>query len=254
LAQILRERGEPQTARGILEEALSVGAGNNTSRASLRFDLGCLALEQGDLPRSIRHLELARLDGIESQSEMVLGKVLKELARAVGLQGDKTRASALLVQSAKASQKAKGAGLRLDWETHLDLALANIQLGFLEQALAHLHNAIQEAEVAKSITGMLSTTVQFAQLYMMNNEWTDAVVCLERALELAIQIGDRTQQSHLLIELGRVRRFQGEIALSRDLLEQAAVKSQNIGWWEGSKRGESELEMLKYAKQSLIIQ
>jgi serine/threonine protein kinase/tetratricopeptide (TPR) repeat protein len=247
LAKILRQTDEPQTARGILEEALSIAAGNEASRAELRFDLGCIDLDQGNLPRAVRHLELARGDAVASSSDYILAEILKELARAIGLQGESERAGELLLESLAASRRAFGSKGEPDWQTLLEVASTCRQINFLDRARGYLLDALQEAETARSIPGKLRIIVQMAQVHEGNSEWGEAEMRLTQALDLVSQVGDRTLEATIMIDLGRLRRIQGDVEQARKWLDRAVARTKAVGWWDGIKMVEREREMLKYA-------
>jgi tetratricopeptide (TPR) repeat protein len=247
LARILRLTDEPQTARGVLEEALSIAAGNESSRAELRYDLGCIDLDAGNLPRAVRHLELARSDAMASSSDYILSEILRELARAVGLQGAGEQAGELIIASLEASRRASGSRGEPDWTALLGVAATSAQVGFLERARGYLLDALQEAETARSIPGKLRVIVQMAQVHESNSEWSEAEMRLGQALDLLPQVGDRTLEVTLLIDLGRMRRIQGDVEKARKWLDRAVARARSIGWWDGIKRVEREIEMLKYA-------
>jgi len=252
LAIVLNESGESQMAQGVLEEALSVAAGVESSRAALRLDMGRVDLERGNLQRATRHLELARGDAEHGGSSYLLGEVLRELARAVGLQGEIDRAGTLLLQSLEASREAGGPRGEPGWRALLSVASTCAQLGFEDRARGYLLDALQEAENASSIPGKLQVTAQMATMHLTSNEWTEAEMRLRQALDLVAQVGDRSLEAVLCIELGRLHRIRGEVELARKELEQALRLARAMGHGEAVKSGEQEMEMLRYARPQAL--
>jgi serine/threonine protein kinase/tetratricopeptide (TPR) repeat protein len=247
LADTLRQSEEPQMARGVLEEALSVAASRDSSRAELRFELGRIDLEHGHLQRAARHLELARTDAEAGGSDQLLGEVLRELGRAVGLQGEQTRAGQLLEASLAASRKARGPRGDVTWATLFAVADACSQVGLADRTLGYLLDALQEAESARSIPGKLLTTMEMALVHLAANEWDEAEMRLGQGLELAVQVGDRTSEVNLFIQLGRFHRIRGNAEQGRTALERAIGLANSIGFDDGRDRAGQEIEMLKYA-------
>lgn len=247
LASVLHQSGEGQMARGVLEEALSVAAGNDASRAGLRYDLGRVDLERGNLQRAVRHLELARLDAEAAGNRYLLGEILRDLGRAVGLLGDGSRAESLLRESLAASRGASG-GREPDWRTLLALATACDQLGLEEWARGYYLDALQEAEIASSAPGKLQVIARMAQLHLASGEWSEAEMRLGQALELVAQVGDRSLEVDLRVDLGRLYRIRAEVEQGRRELEQALRLARLVGHSEGAERAEQEIEMLRYAQ------
>ena len=247
LATVLHQSGEGQMARGVLEEALSVAAGVDASRAGLRYDLGRVDLERGNLQRAVRHLELARLDAEAAGNQYLLGEILRDLARAVGLLGDGGRAESLLQESLAASREASG-GREPDWRTLLALSTACDQLGLEEWARGYYLDALQEAEGASSTPGKLQVVARMAQLHLASGEWSEAEIRLGQALELVVQVGDRSLEVDLRIDLGRLYRIRAEVEQGRRELEHALRLARLVGHSEGAQRAEQEIEMLRYAQ------
>jgi serine/threonine-protein kinase len=252
LATVLMHNDQAQMARGVLEEALSVAAANDSTRAELRIDLGRVDLEQGNLQRAARHLELARLDAERCSSDFLAGEALRELARAVGLLGEKDRASELLLLSVDASRRASGQRGEPGWKTLLALATTCRQLGLDERAQGYLLDALQEAGNASSIPGKLLATVEMAMIHLGNNEWSAAEMRLAQALDLVGQTGDRTMESNMHTELGRLQRIKGEVEKARRELEQALKLARSIRYTDGIKRAQQEIEMLRYARPQAL--
>jgi tetratricopeptide (TPR) repeat protein len=252
LATVLMHSDEAHMARGVLEEALSVAAGNDSTRAELRIDLGRVDLEQGNLQRAARHLELARADAERCSSDFLAGEAIRDLARAVGLMGEQARASELLLQSVEASRRASGQRGEPGWKTLLALATTCRQLGLDERAQGYLLDSLQEAENASSTPGKLLATVEMAMIHLGNNEWSEAEMRLTRVLELVAQIGDRTLESNMRTELGRLYRIKGEVEQGRRELEQALKLARTIRHTDGVKRAEQEIEMLRYARPQAL--
>ncbi len=247
LAAVLREVGDAMAARGVLEETLSVAAGDDASRAGLRLDLGRFDLETGNLQRAVRHLELALVDAQSAKNDWLLGEVNRELARAVGLLQDRERASTLLLESLDHSRRAAGKRGEAPWATLLEVANICVQIGFGGRAHGYLLDALQQAESDRSLLGKLQAVVRMAELHQAESEWGEAEIRLGQALDLAGQLGDRTRRVRLLTELGKVHRIQGDVEKGRRALENAVRVARTIGWWEGHKRAEAGIEMLRYA-------
>ena len=251
LATVLKQGGESQMAQGVLEEALSVAAGVEASRAALRLDLGRVDLDRGNLQRAARHLELAQVDAERSGSHYLLGEVLRELARAVGLQGEVQRAGALLLGSLDAS-RAGGARGEPGWKAQLAVATTCTQLGLEDRARGYLLDALQEAESASSVPGKLRVTTEIANAHLTSNEWGEAQMRLHQGLDLVGQVGDRSFEASLRIELGRLHRIQGDVVPAREELERALRLARIVGHVEAVQRAEQEIEMLRYARPQAL--
>jgi serine/threonine-protein kinase len=247
LAAILREAGDAMAARGVLEETLSVAAGDDASRAGLRLDLGRFDLELGNLQRAVRHLELALLDARSAKDDWLLGEVTRELARATGLLQDRERAGTLLLEGLECSRRASGKRGEAPWTTLLEVANTCAQIGFGGRARGYLLDALQQAENDRSLLGKLRAVTRMAELHQSESEWGEAEIRLGQALDLASQLGDRTRRVRLLTEIGKVHRIQGKVEQGRRALDNAVRVARSIGWWEGHKRAEAEIEMLRYA-------
>jgi eukaryotic-like serine/threonine-protein kinase len=252
LADALRQTGDTLAARGVLEETLSVAAGEAASRAGLRLDLARIDLELGNLQRAVRHLELALADAEASRDDRILGEVTRELARAVGLLEDRDRAGQLIIQSLAASARATGRRGDPSWRNLLDVATTCTQIGFTERARGYLLDALQQAENERSITGKLQVIMRMADAHMLSSEWSEAQMRLTQALDLVAQVGDRTRKAKLLTDLGRTYRIQGDVEEGRKHLEGAVRVARVIGWWEGLKRAEREIEMLRLAAPQVL--
>jgi serine/threonine-protein kinase len=252
LAAVLREVGDAVAARGVLEETLSVAAGDDASRAGLRLDLGRFDLETGNLQRAARHLELALVDAESAKDEWLLGEIKRELARAVGLLQDRERGSKLLHEALEHSRRAAGKRAEAPWNTLLEVANICVQIGFGGRARGYLLDALQQAESERSLLGKLQAVARMAELHQSASEWGEAEIRLGQALDLVGQLGDRTRRARLLTELGKVHRIQGNVEQGRRTLDSAVRVARAIAWWEGLKRAEAEIEMLRYAKPQAL--
>jgi hypothetical protein len=127
------------------------------------------------------------------------------------------------------------------------VATTSAQVGFLERARGYLLDALQEAETARSVPGKLRVILQMAKVHESNSEWSEAEIRLSQALDLAPQVGDRTLEATILTDLGRLRRIHGDVEQARKWLDRAVARAKTVGWWDGIKEVEREIEMLKYA-------
>ncbi|MCA9670896.1 MAG: protein kinase [Myxococcales bacterium] len=246
LAAVLRRTGDLVAAEGVLEETLSVAAGREGARATLRLELGRLDLDRSNLARARRHLELASTDAESAGSDWLRGEVVRELARVRGLDGERDEAGKLLHRSLELSKRAAGQA-DASWQTLLDAAKIARQIGYGDRARGYLLDALQQAEGERSSLGKLQVSRMMAELAQRAKEWSEAELRLAQSVELAAQVGDRTSQASLLIDLGRVRRIGGDVEGARERLEHAVRVCREIGWWQGIKRAEQETEMLRYA-------
>jgi tetratricopeptide (TPR) repeat protein len=244
--------GEAHTARGILEEALSIAAGRGDSRAKLRLDLGRLDLEQGNIPRAIRHLELARQDAGAEVSDYQIAEILKELALAQGLSGEEELSAGLILDSLSAARRASGHRGEASWEMLLALAETCAEIGVADRARGYLLDALQGAESERSLPGKLQITMQMAKVHEDGGEWDEAEMRLLQALDLVVQIGDRTCEAAMLIDIGRLYRIRGDVERARKRLDQAVQRARAVGWWDGLKQVEREVEMLRYAMPNAL--
>jgi serine/threonine-protein kinase len=246
LGDALRRTGDKPAARGVLEEALSVAASDAASRAGLRLDLGRLDLDLGNLQRATRHLELARVDAASGQAGGLLGEILRELAHAVGLLQERERAGELLTESLAASRRPAARRGGSAWRDLLEAANVCVLIGLAERARGYLLDALQEADSARSAFGKLEVLSRMAEIHQTASEWDEAEMRLTQALDLVQQAGDRTRQAKLLTDLGRTYRVMGKVEEGRKALEGAMRVARTIGWWDGLRQAESEIEMLKY--------
>ena len=246
LAMALREIGDTQTARGILEETLSVSAGEAASRAALRLELGRIDQELGQLQRASRQLQLARADAESAGADPQNAEIARQLARVVGLLGRKEEASRLLMESV--SEEANPDGV--SWTALLESATICSRIGLPDRARGFLLDAFQQAESERSTRGKLRILLLMAEIHKNSQEWNMAEMRLSQAQALIekSRIGDRTLATRILIEQGRIRRIQGDEERGRELLQKALKLAHSIGYWEGIKRTEDEIVMLKYAK------
>jgi tetratricopeptide (TPR) repeat protein len=247
LAEVLQRKGDTLAARGVLEETLSVAAAEESSRASLRLDLGRIDLELGNLQRALRHFELAYSDAEQADSPWLLGEVSRELARVVGLLNDTDRAMDLLIKSLVNSDMVSGSKQGPSWNTFWEVATICTQNGFLERSRGYLLDALEQAENERSVWGKLKIVTGMAEAHLASSEWSEAEMRLTQALDLVTQVGDRTRKTKLLIELGRVYRIQGQVELGRKMLESAVRYAKALSWWEGLKQADREIDMLKFA-------
>lgn len=243
LAAALRETNQAQMAEGILEEVLSVAAGNDMARARLRLHLGRIDMERGNVQRAVRHLQLAQVDARATASNGILGEIIRELARARALMGEREDAAKLLTESLEVTTREDDAsGPR--WEAWLSTATICLEIGFPERAREHLEQAMRDEQLGRSVLGRLKVMAQMGEVCLSQAEWDKAEHYIARALELAKTIGDHTRQAELLIQMGRVRRTQGSVKEGRRYLQSAAEVCRRIGWSEGLRLAQEESDIL----------
>lgn len=251
LAEVLRQRGETQTAAGVLGEILSVAATDSAARARLHLGLGRLDLDRAQPQRALRHLQLARADAGTIGEPALLAEVVRELALANGLVGDRGLAGRLIVESlelgrqGEASQQAEANPP--EWATLLAAARTCAQIGFSERARNYLTRALDDALARRAAAGALEIASELVRLHQSSGQWAEAELRARQALEIAGDHADRTRIAELRISLGRLRRIAGDSADSRSQLDEAAAICRTIGWWEGLQRVEQEVEMLRLA-------
>jgi serine/threonine-protein kinase len=252
LSEVLKQSGDLLAAQGVLEEVLSVAAGQDSARARLRLDLGRLDLQRGNPQRAQRHLQLARLDAETAHVEGLLSEVLRELSRARGLMRDREQAARLLQESLDLGWRAGGGDGEPVWSMLLQAATIAAQIGFPDRAGGYLLEALQQAERERSLVGKLKVVARMASTHLSCSEWSEAEASIGQGIELAGRVGDRTLMASLLTDLARVRRIAADVEGARQYLEQAAELGRRIGWREGLKRVEQETELLRYvAPQTL---
>ncbi|MCC6752321.1 MAG: protein kinase [Deltaproteobacteria bacterium] len=251
LSTALRANGDLVAAEGVLEEILSVAAGHEKARASLRLELGRIDLERGNVKRAGRRLELALVDARAAGDEGLMGEVTRELARAVGLGGDRERAGRMLLQALELTGRIAHPR-EPAWSTLLSVAVVCSQVGFAGRALGYLLDALQLAERDRSASAKLRIVVQMAEVHLSCGEWTEAQMRATQAIELAKQVGDRARHAALLLHLGRIHRIGGDVEEARRKLDEAVEVARSIDWWEGIRRVEQETEMLRYALPQVL--
>ena len=247
LAGVLREDGDIAAAQGTLEEVLSVAGGRDDARANLRLALGRIDLERGNHQRALRRLELARLDADGANSDWLRGEVLRELARAKALLGDKEAAGQLLTEALNTTARVGTLRGRARCSVLTQAATIALQLGEAERSKCYLADALAQAEQASSAVAKLPVLQELASMYQSLSEWPMAQEHLEQSVELAARAGDRTTEAALLIDLGRVYRVQGAFERAQSSLSEAVSLCRNIAWWDGIKRAEQEADLLRYA-------
>ncbi|MBK6848671.1 MAG: protein kinase [Proteobacteria bacterium] len=262
LADVLRQRGETLSAAGVLGEILSVAATDSASRARLHLELGRLDLDRAQPQRALRHLQLARADAEKVGQPALLAEVVRELALASGLGGDRGLAGRLIVESLELGRQelgeqelgeqgddaSRGSGQALaEWPTLLAAARTCAQIGFSERARSYLTRAFDDAHGRHAAGGALEIATELVRLHQSAGQWDEAERRARQALELARAGADRTRIAELRITLGRLRRIAGDTEDSRQQLDEAETLCRTIGWWEGLQRVEQEVEMLRLA-------
>ncbi|MBK8480549.1 MAG: protein kinase [Proteobacteria bacterium] len=251
LAEVLRQRGDTLTAAGVLGEILSVAAVDSAARARLHLELGRLDLDRAQPQRALRHLQLARADADTLTGQpLLLGEIVRELALASGLGGDRGLAGRLIVEALELGRRGDSTATspeaaRAEWVTLLAAARTCGQIGFSERAQSYLTRALDDALEQAASGGALEIAAELLRLHQSTGRWDEAERCARQALELARHGADRTRLAELHITLGRLRRIAGDSADSRQHLDQAQTLCQTIGWWEGVQRIEQEIEMLR---------
>ena len=245
LADVLRQTGDALTAEGVLAEVLSVAAGSGMERARLRLELGRIDLERGNLQRALRHLQLAQADAEATGATEVVTEILRELARAHGLEGDRESAGRLLAMALERESRVIGQKGGPSWSALLSTAQTSIQIGYPERARGFLFDALQQADMAKTLVGKLRVLERVISLHCASSEWQEAEFRASQAMEYAAQIGDRALRAELLVTMARIRRINADPETARKLLDEAAVLSRRVGWVDGLGQVERESEMLR---------
>ena len=257
LARALRQTGDVLTARGILEEMLSVAAGEALSRGRLRLELGRINLDLGRLQRAARQLTLARTDAKSAGDPKLRAELDQQLARTEGLLGRKEEAGRMLTrrgsgmyvrvgggEEGAASEQAGG------WRSLLERAKICTQINLQERAFGLLLDALQQAEDERSATGKLRVNLLMADMHNRSSEWSMAEMKFNQVLNL-LQIGEvgyRTLKFKVLLDLGRIRRIQGDATGGRRHLEKALRMALEVCDWQAIERAEHEMDMLRFAQ------
>jgi len=244
LARALRQTDDVLTARGVLEEMLSVAAGEAASRASLRLELGEINLDLGRLQMAERHLSLARTDAELTSDSGLITRVDLLLARAKGLLANTEVAGRML------AAPDEGGDAHRAWQPLLERADICTQLRMEERAFGLLMDALQLAEDEQSVPGKLHVTLMMADMHNRASEWNMAEMRLNQVLNhLRIgSVGFRLLKFRALLNLGRIRRIQGDAEGGRRHLEQALRLALDICDWQAIDRAEHEIDMLKFAQ------
>jgi serine/threonine protein kinase/tetratricopeptide (TPR) repeat protein len=244
LAQVLRQTNQAPMAEGILEEVLSVAAGNDLSRARLRLNLGQIDLQRGNTQRAVRHLQLAQNDAKAGFERWLSGEITRELARARALMGERETAGELLAESLQLSALEEQDRPHPLWVDLLAVATTCLEIGFPERARDYLDQGLGNARDSGSELGQLKLLMCLAEVHLSRAEWDDADRCIEEALSLVERVGNRTLHAELLIQMGRVRRIKGMVRQGRQCLRSAVDICKLIGWEEGVRLAHEESDIL----------
>ena len=257
LADVLCETGDTLTAVGVLEEILSVAAGDGDSRAALRMQLGRIDLDKGNFERAVRHLELARVDTESGRSQKLVTEVMLELARAKSLMGERDLAQKLVDEALDTRRRKdisprRGASRKQppnapeppSWKEYLSAATTSSRSGHIDRAKELAQHAFQQAQDSDEPSGMLSVLMRMIEIHQGRAEWTDAERKINQGLKVAHQVGDRTGRSELLMALSRIRRIAGDTDGATRYLNEAISLCRTIGWWDGIKQAEQEAQMV----------
>ena len=256
LARALRQTGDVLTARGILEEILSVAAGEALSRGRLRLELGRINLDLGRLQRAARQLTLARTDANSAGDPELKRELDQQLARTEGLLGRKDEAGRMLTRGGTGAYLIAGAGEEEPvsqpggWRSLLERAKICTQINLQERAFGLLLDALQQAEDERSPAGKLRVNLLMADMHNRSNEWSMAEMKFTQVLNLLRtgEIGYRTLKFKVLLDLGRIRRIQGDATGGRRHLEKALRMALEVCDWQAIERAEHEMDMLRFAQ------
>ncbi len=247
MARALRANGDTITARGTLEETLSVAAGKASSRAELRLELGRIYLDMGNLQRAARHLQLARSDLETAPAEVrsLKWEVSRQLARVLGLLGQREDAGRLIMESVAEESK----NSKASWAALLESAVICYQIGLPDRARGFLLDSLQQADAERNVNGKMKVLIRMAEMHMNSKEWHMAEMRLSQAIDLITsqRTGDRTLEVKLKISVGWLRRVQNNLDQARQLLENALEMARSISYHEGMKRANSELQAVELA-------
>jgi tetratricopeptide (TPR) repeat protein len=94
-------------------------------------------------------------------------------------------------------------------------------MGALEDAQAHWHRALADAEATSNLVLQADVLVALSSLEQADGRLDDALKTLERALELSRKSKSLYLQARALGELGRVQATNHDVASARQSLEEA---------------------------------
>ncbi len=247
MARALRASGDTITARGTLEETLSVAAGKASSRAELRLELGRIYRDMGNLQRAARHLQLARsdLESVPPEGRSLRWEVSRQLARVLGLLGQRDAAGKLIMESVQ-EEASEGDP---SWTALLESAVICYQVGLPDRARGFLLDSLQQADAERSIPGKMKVLIRMAEMHMNSKEWHMAEMRLSQAIDLITsrKTGDRTQEVKLKISVAWLRRVQNNNVQAKELLENALIMARSIDYKEGIERALSEMQAVELA-------
>ena len=138
LAQVHAQRGEVSTSAALHEESARLAhlAGDRLLDATFSFNAGLAALEVGHLGKAIPLLERAALVLTRLGREAERGRTIANLANALALVGDETRATKLAHEAAIAAEASgDAAAVGLAAIVRADIAMAHGKLRTASQAL-----------------------------------------------------------------------------------------------------------------------
>jgi class 3 adenylate cyclase/tetratricopeptide (TPR) repeat protein len=121
------------------------------------------------------------------------------------------------------------------------LARAESYAGRYEQALRHALEAQAQSEAAQDLRSQCSTARLLGDIYLTLERLDEAVVVLERGLELALRVGNIEEIGGCLINLGLAKLGQGKFEDAVTCNERAIAEFDRIGHGSGRALAYSNL-------------
>jgi serine/threonine-protein kinase len=236
LAEVLVERGQPDAARTLLDEALAAPGGNEASRLRDLAALGVVRFRAGDLPGAEETLRAA-LDAsraLNTEKHTATAQIEHDLAVVLLQRGAAQDALALL-------QKAQTTRRELLGEKHPDFAQTLFELGVAhgrtgDRATAAQRFgealAIQRATVGENHPNVASTLNSLGALAWRQGDVDTAIARTREAIGVSRRVhGERHPTvATMLFNLASFERFAGELDTSlADQREALAIVEGTLG-------------------------
>lgn len=230
LGNTWRNLGEYSMAQGQLEVALALATseweGAAEAAALLQFQLASLALDQGEVEAA-----LERLRALHARSDLpdsLRLRVRAQLAHAPLVAGDPVTAAqeltTLLPEAERAAPDEHND--RLEWSVRQNLAVAQIQLGQFDEAVANLRRVIaaKQSVLGADHVDVLRNESDLATVLDQQGSWLEAADLLRSVhqRQLAIYGADNFVVAGTLQNLAKILLERGELEESAALFEQIA--------------------------------